>query len=187
MSTQAALAYNNLVGLLAFVALGLALGLLIYRLVAGRDRAAALLGTNAIWLAWIVALVATVGSLIFSEVLHFVPCRLCWFQRIAMYPLSVILLVGAIRREAAVRFYALPLALIGLVVSIWHNIVQLNPSLEGGSCDPLNPCSAKSVAVFGWMDIPFMAGAAFIVIAVLLSFYVRSVPVDTESPEEAGA
>jgi hypothetical protein len=53
-------------------------------------------------------------------------------------------------------------------------VIQLNPSLEGGSCDPLNPCSARSVEVFGFMDIPFMAGAGFILISVLLALYVKT-------------
>jgi disulfide bond formation protein DsbB len=135
---------------------------------------ASALGTNAIWMAWVVAFVCTVGSLIYSEVIHFVPCRLCWYQRIAMYPLSIILFVGAIRREALVKFYALPLALIGLVISIYHYLVQVNPSLEGGACDPTNPCSARYVEEFGFISIPFMAGAGFILIAVLLAFYTKA-------------
>lgn len=173
MSAQSILFYNNLVAILTVVALVAAVGLVVYRLAKGPD-AAALLGNSAIWMAWIVALVATVGSLIYSEVIHFVPCRLCWFQRIAMYPLAVILLVGAIRREAVVKHYALPLALGGLAISIYHNLVQFYPSLEGGSCDPLNPCSARSIEMFGFMDLPFMAGAGFIVIAVLLTFYTKA-------------
>jgi disulfide bond formation protein DsbB len=173
MSTQTILFFNNFFAILTLVALAGAVGLVVYRLVRGPD-AAALLGGKAIWLAFIVALVATLGSLLYSEAFHFVPCRLCWFQRIAMYPLAVILLVGAIRREAVVRFYALPIALIGLAISIYHNVVQFFPSLEGGSCDPLNPCSARSIAVFGFMDLPFMAGAGFIVIAVLLAFYTKA-------------
>jgi disulfide bond formation protein DsbB len=173
MSIETTLIYNNVLAILALVALVVAVGLFIYRLVEGPE-AADLLGVNAIWLAWIVALVCTVGSLIYSEVIHFVPCRLCWFQRIAMYPLAFILLVGAIRREAVVKYYALPLALTGLAVSIYHNLIQLNPSLEGGACDPLNPCSARSIEVFGFIDIPFMAGAGFILISVLLAFYVRT-------------
>jgi disulfide bond formation protein DsbB len=173
MSVETTLAYNNALAILSLLALVGAVGLLIYRLVKGPE-AADLLGDNAIWLAWIVALVCTVGSLIYSEVIHFVPCRLCWFQRIAMYPLAFILLVGAIRREAVVKYYALPLALVGLAVSIYHNLIQINPSLEGGSCDPLNPCSARTIEVFGFIDIPFMAGAAFILISVLLAFYVRT-------------
>jgi disulfide bond formation protein DsbB len=173
MSIETTLIYNNVLAILALVALVVAVGLFIYRLVEGPE-AADLLGVNAIWLAWIVALVCTVGSLIYSEIIHFVPCRLCWFQRIAMYPLAFILLVGAIRREAVVKYYALPLALTGLAVSIYHNLIQLNPSLEGGACDPLNPCSARSIEVFGFIDIPFMAGAGFILISVLLAFYVRT-------------
>jgi disulfide bond formation protein DsbB len=173
MSAQSILFYNNFLAILTFVALVAAVGLVVYRLVKGPE-AALLLGGSAIWLAWVVALVATIGSLIYSEVIHFVPCRLCWFQRIAMYPLAVILLVGAIRREVVVKYYALPLALIGLAISIYHNVVQFFPSLEGGSCDPLNPCSARSIEMFGFMDIPFMAGAGFIVISVLLAFYTKA-------------
>jgi disulfide bond formation protein DsbB len=173
MSAQSILFFNNFFAILTVVALVGAVGLLVYRLVKGPE-AGALLGNVAIWLAWSVALVATVGSLMYSEAFHYVPCRLCWFQRIAMYPLAVILLVGAIRREAVVKFYALPLALIGLVISIYHNVVQFFPSLEGGSCDPLNPCSARTIEMFGFMDLPFMAGAGFIVIAVLLAFYTKA-------------
>ena len=173
MSIEATNLYNIVLAMLSLVALAAALGLVIYRMAKGPE-AAYLLGDKAIWLAWVVALVATVGSLIYSEVIHFVPCRLCWFQRIAMYPLAIILLVGAIRREAVVKYYALPLALIGLAISIYHNVIQFYPSLEGGSCDPLNPCSARSVEVFGFIDIPFMAGAGFISISVLLALYVKT-------------
>jgi disulfide bond formation protein DsbB len=172
MSAQTILFFNNFFAILTLVALLGAVGLLVYRVVKGPE-AATLLGIKAVWLAWVVALVATVGSLMYSELFHYVPCRLCWFQRIAMYPLAIILLVGAIRREVAVKFYAVPVALIGLVISIYHNVVQFFPSLEGGSCDPLNPCSARSIEMFGFMDLPFMAGAGFIVIAVLLAYYTK--------------
>ena len=164
--------YNTIVAYLALVALAGAIVLVVYRFVKGPE-AAEILNPGAVWLAWLVALVATVGSLIYSEVAHFIPCRLCWFQRIAMYPLAIILFVGAIRREIVVKYYALPLALGGLAISVYHYLVQLFPSLEGGSCDPTNPCSARYVEVFGFISIPFMAGAGFILIAVLLAFYVR--------------
>lgn len=172
MSNDAILTYSTLVALLSLVALVAAVGLLVFRMVKGPD-AALVLGDKALWLAWIVALVATVGSLIYSEVIHFEPCRLCWFQRIAMYPMSIILLVGAIRREFQVKYYALPLALIGLGISIYHVIIQNVPGLEGGACDPSNPCSAKYVDIFNFISIPVMAGAGFIVISVLLGFYVN--------------
>ena len=172
MSADTILVYNNLVALLSLVALLAAVGLVVLRLVQGK-AAADLLNDKAIWIAWIVALVATVGSLIYSEVAHFVPCRLCWFQRIAMYPMSVILLVGALRKDWQVKLYALPFAIVGFLISVYHYFVQLFPSLESGSCDPLNPCSSKYVDVFGFISIPFMAGTGFIVIAVLLGFYVN--------------
>ncbi len=172
MSANAIFLYSTIVALLALVALLAAAALLAYRLVRGRE-AAALLGTQAIWLAWVVAFVATVGSLVYSEIIHFPPCRLCWFQRIAMYPMAIVLLVAAIRREFQVKYYALPLALIGLGISIYHYILQRVPNLESGACDPSNPCSAVFVDIFGFISIPFMAGAGFILIAVLLGFYVN--------------
>ena len=172
MSADLILVYNNLVAILSLVALAGAVGLVAWRVVRGPE-VADILGPKAVWLAWLVAFVATAGSLIYSEVIHFEPCRLCWFQRIAMYPLAVVLLVGAIRKDWAVKYYALPLSLIGLGISIWHIMVQAFPSLEGGSCDPNNPCSAKYVDVFGFISIPFMAGTAFIVISVLLGIYVN--------------
>ena len=93
-----------------------------------------------------------------------------------MYPLSILLLIAAIRREVVAKIYALPLVLIGLGISIWHYLIQIYPSLDGGACDPSNPCSSRWVEEFGFISIPFMAGAGFIVIAVLLAFYVKAPP-----------
>jgi disulfide bond formation protein DsbB len=166
MSAQAILAYNAFLAILSLVALAGAAGLTVVRLIRGPEER--IFPGWSLWLAWSVALVATVGSLVYSEVIHFVPCRLCWFQRIAMYPLAVVLLVGAIRREGSARFYGLPLAVIGLAISTWHYLIQLNPGWEVGACDPANPCSARYVETFGFISIPFMAGVAFIVIITLL-------------------
>lgn len=171
MSSDSIFLYSTIVALLSLVALAAALGLTIYRLARG-PVAANLLGGKAIWLAWIVALACTVGSLIYSEIIHYDPCRMCWFQRIAMYPMVVVLLVGAIRREFQVKYYALPLALTGLVVSVYHYLMQVFPSLEGGSCGAVS-CSARLVEIFGFISIPFMAGTGFMVIAVLLGLYVN--------------
>jgi disulfide bond formation protein DsbB len=173
MSAQTILVFNNFFAILTLIALAGAIGLTVYRVVKGPE-ASALLGDKAIWLAFAVALVCTVGSLMYSELFHYIPCRLCWYQRIAMYPLAVILLVGAIRREAVVRYYAIPIALIGLLISVYHNLVQFFPSFEGGSCDPAVPCSARSIEMFGFMDLPFMAGAGFILITILLAFYTKA-------------
>lgn len=171
MSSDSIFLYSTIVALLSLVALVAAAGLVVYRLVKG-PGAAGLLGGKAIWLAWIVAMTCTVGSLIYSEVIHFEPCRMCWFQRIAMYPLVIVLLVGAIRREFQVKYYVLPLALLGLATSVYHYLMQVFPSLESGSCGAVS-CSARLVEIFGFISIPFMAGSGFIVIAVLLGLYVN--------------
>ncbi len=173
MSAQAVQVYNTFLALLSLVALIAAISLTTYRIWRGAAAAQRIANETVLWFAWAVAAVSTAGSLIYSEVIHFVPCRLCWFQRIAMYPMAAVLLVGAIRKEVAARLYALPLALTGLAISIWHVLVQLFPPAEGGSCDPTVPCSAKYVNVFDFVSIPFMAGAGFTLIAVLLLFYVR--------------
>jgi len=172
MSPQTLQVYNTFLALLALFSLIAGLGLLAFRLWAGRDTTRGLgLGSGILWVAWLVALVSTSGSLIYSEVVGFIPCKLCWYQRIAMYPMVVILLVGALRREVAVKFYALPLSLVGLGISAWHYLIQTFPGIETGACDLANPCSSRWVNVFGFVSIPFMAGAGFLLISVLLAFY----------------
>jgi disulfide bond formation protein DsbB len=120
-------------------------------------------------LAAAVAIVATLGSLYLSEIADFPPCRLCWFQRIGMYPLAVVLPIAAWRRDAAARWYAIPLAVGGGLVSAYHVMVERFPSLESGSCDPTNPCSTIWIERLGYLTIPAMALSGFALIVALLS------------------
>jgi disulfide bond formation protein DsbB len=119
-------------------------------------------------LAGAVAVVALLGSLYFSEIADFPPCRLCWFQRIGMYPLAVILPIAAWRRDSGVRWYALPLAVGGGLVSAYHVLIERAPSLESGSCDPTNPCTTIWVERLGYLTIPTMALSGFAAIVALL-------------------
>jgi disulfide bond formation protein DsbB len=159
--------------LLALCAAGLAVGVVVLRLAGGRspllDDVLALIDDAALWIAFVVAALATAGSLYFSEVADYVPCRLCWFQRIAMYPLAVILLVAAIRRDRSVRWYAIPLAGIGACISIYHYLVEWHPRLEGDVCDPTNPCSLVWFREFGFVTLPLMALCGFAAIIALLA------------------
>jgi disulfide bond formation protein DsbB len=140
-----------------------------------RDEAVEAVRPLALPFAAVVAIVATVGSLWLSEGANFVPCKLCWYQRIAMYPLSAILTIAAFRRDSGVRVYVWTLAGIGVAISTWHYLVERFPSLESGaSCDPTNPCSLVWVWKFHYVSIPFMAGSAFALIAVLLFLVPRS-------------
>ncbi len=123
----------------------------------------------ALSLAAAVATVATLGSLYYSEIADFPPCRLCWYQRICMYPLVPILAIAAARRDRSVRWYALPLVLTGAAISTWHILVERFPTLESGACDPLNPCSIIWVEKLGYLTIPAMALSGFVVIGLLLA------------------
>jgi disulfide bond formation protein DsbB len=148
---------------------GLALGALASPAITdGRDQLAAIVGPKAFPLALIVATVATAGSLYLSEVAHFDPCRLCWYQRAAMYPLVPLLALATWRRWFAARWVVLAIAVLGGSVSVWHILIERYPTLESGACDPTNPCSLIWVRRFCYLTIPTMALSAFALIAALM-------------------
>lgn len=125
-----------------------------------------------LYLAWIIALIATAGSLFFSEVMQLPPCVLCWYQRIAMYPLVFIIGVGIIKRDSGMKYYALPLALTGLAISVYHNLLyyglipeSITPCAEGVSC------TSRQIEWLGFITIPLLALSAFISVAICLLFY----------------
>ncbi len=118
--------------------------------------------------AWIIAFAATGGSLYFSEIVGFVPCPFCWYQRFAMYPLVLVLGVGLVRAHAGIWRFALPLPVVGLAIAAYHVALQFRPTLDLVPCEGGVPCSGRYVAVFGFVSIPAMAGAAFLMIGALL-------------------
>ena len=124
------------------------------------------IGPSALALAALIALVATLGSLYLSQVAHFVPCTLCWYQRVGMYPLALILVIAALRKDWRAWPYTLALALTALPISIYHVLLEHFPALETGACDINNPCSIVWVRHFGVVTIPYMAASAFAAIAV---------------------
>ncbi len=152
----------------------------------GARRLGASISDAGVWLAFIVALGSMLGSLYFSEVADFAPCRFCWFQRIAMYPLSLILLVGALRKDRSVRWYAVPLAAIGLAISSWHSLIEWRPALDGGQCELTGPsCTYVWFREFG-LSLANMAWIGFLTILILLlvRFPARLVtPVDAPTSE----
>ena len=133
-----------------------------------RQRVVATVGPQAFALAFVVALVATLGSLYLSEVAHFIPCKLCWYQRIAMYPLVPVFAIAAWRGDVRAWLYGVVIAGIGAVISAYHVLIERYPSLDSGSCDPNAPCSLKWVEHFGYLTIPTMAGSAFLLIIALM-------------------
>jgi len=128
------------------------------------------LGRVALPLAWIVAAVTTAGSLYYSKVQGYVPCELCWYQRIVLYPFAVILAIAAWRRDSSIRVYAIPVLCIGVVISVYHSWIQWFPPASGTSfCTTDTPCTLKYVDEFGFVTLPFMALSAMAVIIALLS------------------
>jgi len=127
------------------------------------------LGPRARPLAATIASVATLGSLYYSEVAHFTPCVLCWYQRICMYPLSAILWTGVVRRDAPVAWFAAPFVVVGPAVSTYHVLVERFPSLGGGlSCSAEAPCTVPWFTEFGFVTLAWMALFGFGAIGALL-------------------
>ena len=137
------------------------------RLASFRDRALAVVGPQALGLGLLVATIATAGSLYFSEVANFVPCTLCWYQRIAMYPLVPVLAVAAWRRDLEVRATVLVLAGVGGAISTYHVLLERGVVHESGVCEATNPCTVVWVERLGYLTIPMMALSAFALIVTL--------------------
>jgi len=123
-----------------------------------------------VFLSWLLATVAMLGSLFFSEVMDLPPCVLCWYQRIFMYPLVVILLLGMYPYDESVIRYSLPLAVIGWGFAIYHYLVYsgyipeaLQPCGQGPSCADIN------LELFGFITIPMLSILSFTAIILFLS------------------
>jgi disulfide bond formation protein DsbB len=120
-------------------------------------------------LAFAVALTAMLGSLYFSEIARFIPCTLCWYQRILMYPLTIIILVGIIERDEFLPKYVMPLSIVGMGASSYHYLLQLGVFGHSSGCTIGVPCNSRYVNYFGFITIPFMALTAFTLITLVMS------------------
>jgi len=130
--------------------------------------------TRLLYLAWIVAIGATLGSLFFSEVMKLPPCSLCWYQRIFMYPLAIITPLGIVMRDARTAVYAFALVGPGLIVSIYHNLLyyhvipeSLAPCVQGVSC------TTRQLEWFGFVTIPLLSLFSFLSIFILMTWQLR--------------
>ena len=122
---------------------------------------------------WGLSLAAMAGSLAMSEMLHWVPCVLCWWQRILMYPLVVIVGVGILRGGREWAYYTLPLAAAGMVVAFYQSLLQWGILPEAvAPCNAYVSCVTKQLNWFGFVTVPFMSLVAFAAIVALTSAYV---------------
>ncbi len=123
-----------------------------------------------LWLAFVVSAVATGGSLFLSEVANFVPCELCWYQRIFMYPLAIVTLLAALANDHRVARYLLPLPVIGAGFSVYHLLVENGVVHESQSCRISAPggCAIKWIDEFGYVTIPTLALTGFALVFAFL-------------------
>lgn len=120
-----------------------------------------------LYFAWVVSLVATFGSLYFSEIRGFIPCEKCWYQRIFMYPLIFILGIGTFQNDVTVKKFILPLSVIGGCISLIHYLEQKIPGFGGFKpCVSGVPCNIQYINWFGFVTIPFLALTAFTLISI---------------------
>ncbi len=135
---------------------------------------------------------ATCGSLFFSEVLGWRPCVLCWYQRILMYPLAILLAIGITRRDRGLHMYVLPFSIAGIGVSLYHYLLIKTDWLTPPACAVDVPCTVDYLNWFGFINIPFLALAAFLIITCMMLTFAWLQPltatdVDGEALTEDGA
>jgi disulfide bond formation protein DsbB len=131
--------------------------------------------SKSLLLGWVAALIATIGSLYFSEVLHYIPCTLCWYQRIFMYPLAIMLGIAFYQNDRGIVKFVLPLSIIGMIISGYHTALQKIPYLQQFEmCTSGVPCSKDYINWLGFITIPILAFTAFTIITICLVFVMRS-------------
>lgn len=129
---------------------------------------------NILYLAWAQVLVATLGSLYFSEILRFPPCDLCWYQRILMYPLLILLPLGILFKDKNLPFYILPFSVGGIIVALYQNLLQV--SFASGNPAPCAfgvSCTTQYINLFGIITIPFLSLIAFAIITILMIVFLK--------------
>lgn len=125
--------------------------------------------TLLLYIAWLISIVATLGSLYFSEIEGFIPCELCWYQRIFMYPLVIFLGVAVFRNDTNIKWYVMPISIIGAAIGVLHYLQQKVPGLSGLTpCAEGVPCNIEYINWLGFITIPFLSLTAFILITICM-------------------
>jgi len=139
---------------------------LIYRIVIKKDFKNNFLNKNTLLFAFVIALIATLGSLFYSEIAGYIPCKLCWYQRIFMYPLPILLGIALFKKDNKISSYAIPLSIIGGIISIYHYSTQILNNSAICSAESVT-CASKIFFSYGYITIPIMALTAFALIIFL--------------------
>jgi disulfide bond formation protein DsbB len=175
--------------LMALAALAGALGIAVLGIGGGFSPALArwnsrlrdVFGDWTYWTVFLVALVSMLGSLYYSEVVGYPPCSLCWYQRIVMYPLVVIMGIAAFKRDGKIRTYVLPLMVIGAILALYQYIIGYIPDAEILGCSLDVSCTERYIWEFGFVDFPLMS---FIGFSFMISLMLWASPGQPTGSEE---
>lgn len=130
---------------------------------------------NVLYLAWAQALAAMFGSLYFSEIMHYPPCSLCWYQRILIYPLVVIVPAGILIKDKKLPIYVLPFTLAGIIMALYHQLLQVGIISEQlAPCGLGISCKVNYFNLFNIISLPLLSLAAFAFITVCMLIFLRS-------------
>lgn len=134
-----------------------------------KDQRSNSMGLTFVFSAFVISLVSTLGSLFFSEIMSFVPCSLCWYQRIFMYPLVFLFSINLLFPDEKIFKYSFPLAFVGWIISVYHNLLmfkiipeKLSPCIQGV------PCSVDYINWLGFITIPLLSFFAYTIVLILL-------------------
>lgn len=138
------------------------------------NKSLKLLTKYALYIAFVQAWAATLGSIYFSEIVDLKPCTLCWYQRILMFPIAIILAVAIWRKDKKVYWYVLPMSILGTVVGFYQYLLQMTPLTTPTSCGIESSCEAIDFALLGFITIPLLSTIAFVVITISMIFLLKS-------------
>lgn len=136
------------------------------------NKTLSLVHKNSLYAGLLFSMLATAGSLFMSEMAGFVPCELCWYQRVFMYPQAFIFLLAMYYRDSKVFLYSLFLSSIGLLIALWHVFIEYQPKFETCSETSIS-CSSIQFQAFGFVTIPFMSGSIFLFLVLLSALSLR--------------
>jgi disulfide bond formation protein DsbB len=139
-------------------------------------RVVNIFGKNAVLLAFVVALVATLGSLFYSEIAGYTPCKLCWYQRILMYPQVLLLGLAYLKKDKHITDYSMVLSFLGAVIALYHYLIQRGTIKEILPCSAVGysvSCAEKFVMTYGYITIPMISLSAFLLIFLLMKLHKR--------------
>ena len=163
--------------LVSHIGIGLfVLGWLIAKKTTIMKQAISFIEKNGLTLAWIMALIATSGSLFYSNIMGFNPCNLCWWQRIFIYPQTILLGMAAFRKEKLIIPYIMPLLIVGAIIALYHVYLQFggSPLVPCSATPGANQCAFRPVFAYGYIGIPMMSLTAFAIMIGLLQITKKS-------------